>query len=340
MSKIGHQFSETKKSSCFCDVCRQASISHFADVEGIPYNKCEGCSSIYADESKFYENGSSNSRKYDESYWEFEVESAKERSYGSSLIRVAEVFIMACRPIRGFIDISSGGGALLDALSFLLPEIADVFYGNEPFPPPPPYRSKHKNYYVGYIEEIDRKFDGGVCIEVIEHLFPDTLRALLSRLASRSNEGALYYFNSAQPSFVIERDFGYLDPFERGHVASYSVAGAQQLFAEAGFSVYELPGRDWGFFAEYTPSIGRRTETLDSLFNRLWNPQPENLELLKSCKFGNFFLSAGREGARCYLEAATADERTKWALSLDKELKERTEWALSLDRALNGQHET
>lgn len=291
----------TSMNSVACQICCKGHMQSFREVEHIPYRRCDACGSIIADESAYK---ASAPRKYDASYWAFEVASAKERSFGPAIPRVAEVFAMCRIPIRRFLDISSGGGSLLDSLSLLLPEIQGVFHGNEPFPPPENFRSRHPNYKVGWISDLTCHFDAGVCIEVIEHLFPDTLRGMIAQLALKSNKRALYYFNSAQPSYVIEREPSYLDPFIRGHVVSYSVAGIAALFSEFGFVVHPLPGRDWGFLAEYK---GERVDGGDALMNRLWNPVKENIDLLEQCKYGRMFRSIGIESSRCYLEAARAD---------------------------------
>lgn len=300
-----------------CQVCERGTLHAFGVCSGIEYLQCSLCQSICADEGAFNSANKGGSREYNEEYWSFEVRAARGRSYGSSILRAAEVFRMARVEVNRFLDISGGDGSLLDALSTLLPEMSEVFHVIEPFPPPPAFRSQHPNYKVGFIEDVEGQFDGGTCIEVIEHLFPETLKSLVRALSSRASPGALFYFNSAQPSFVIERDPAYLDPLVRGHVASYSVQGLQVLFRRFGFTVHELPGRDWGFLAEFTSAP---PETLDGMFARLWSPQPENVQRIEACKFGPMFLAAGLESARCYLEAANGEARTRWALSLERRL--------------------
>src|SRR3712207_8666216 len=42
---------------------------------------------------------------YDEDYWAEELKAARERGYGASLIRLAEVFHYARRPVRRFLDV-------------------------------------------------------------------------------------------------------------------------------------------------------------------------------------------------------------------------------------------
>ncbi len=74
---------------------------------------------------------------------------------------------------------------------------------------------------------------------------------MISDLASVSDKGALFYFNSAQSEFVKNKDPGYLDPYIRGHMISYYLKVLQLLFKEYGFSVIALPWRSWCFLAEY-----------------------------------------------------------------------------------------
>jgi hypothetical protein len=156
-------------------------------------------------------------------------------------------------------------------------------------------------------------------MEVIEHLTPTMLADMARQLAARSNPGALYFFNSAQPSFVQTVDPDYLDPKKRGHIVSWSVSGARAIFAPAGFNVIPLPGRDWAFLAEFGPA---REVSADDLLAWLWQPVPENLALMQRDAYGSLLATIGLESARCYLEHGIAVERTQWALSLDQQLQE------------------
>ena len=93
---------------------------------------------------------------------------------------------------------------------------------------------------IGTLDSVDRTFDAGVCIEVIEHLTPTILRNLVAQLAAVSRPGSLYLFNSGQPDFVEREDPAYLDPHGRGHIVSYSLAGAASIFGPAGFNVIDV----------------------------------------------------------------------------------------------------
>jgi len=289
-----------------CPLCGK-NLLPLRQVDGVAFLRCEGCGSILAEHAFLERSMAGEARTYDDDYWSEELKAARERSYGASLLRLAEVFIYARRPVRRFLDVSCGPGTLLDAAAEMLPEIASTFWGIEPFPPPPAFRAGHPNYRIGYLRDLEGKFDGGTCIEVIEHLPPAVLRAMLAELAEVSAPDALWYFNSAQPAFVERDDPGYLDPFKRGHIASYSIEGLRPLFAEAGFTLHALPGRDWAFLAEYRST---RPEDSTALLDRVWRMHPENRALLGSARFGHLLLAAGMESARCYIEAAVAG----WAI--------------------------
>jgi len=307
------RFDAGKGAGVKCAVCGAATARPFRCVDGIGYHKCPSCGCIFAEPEFLARVEAGLVENYQDEYWAFEMAAAKERCYGSTLVRVAEVFYYARRPIGRFIDIGSGSGLLLDAIATLLPNLQDRFHGIELFPPPPEHRSRHPNYHIGTLGDLTGTFDAGVCIEVIEHLTPGTLRALGSQLAARSAPGALYYFNSGQPAFVEQENPGYLDPTKTGHVVSYSIAGLTHIFAPLGFNVIALPDRAWAFLLEYGPpaSVG-----CAELFHRLWNPVRENMQALELDPFGHMFRAMGLEGARCYLEHATAQERTQWALSM------------------------
>jgi hypothetical protein len=157
------------------------------------------------------------------------------------------------------------------------------------------------------VGDLEGLFDGGVCIEVIEHLTPAILRTMVAQLAARSTPGALYYFNSGQPSFVDSTDPGYLDPKRRGHIVSWSIEGARNIFSPAGFNIIPIPARDWAFFAEFRPP---RSVSVDDLVSWLRRPVPENLAWFRRDAFGQLLETIGVESALCYLQGA----RANWAI--------------------------
>jgi SAM-dependent methyltransferase len=282
-----------------CPVCRNPKSMPFRHIETVDYFKCLFCGSLFADPAFLAKAARGEAQTYRKDYWEAEQSAAMERCFGSSPIRMAETLLYCRRPVRRFLDIGPGSGRLLDSLGLLLPSAKDVFYGVDAFPPAPPNRTTNPNFTEGSVGDMTGPFDAGICVEVIEHLVPDTLRLIVRQLAAVSAPGALYFFNSGQPEFVEQEEPSYLDPFVRGHVVSYSLAGARAIFEPLGFNIIRLPGRQWAFLAEFGPVV---PVSHDDLYTRLWTALPENLALLKTDPFGNLLYTAGLEAARCYLE--------------------------------------
>ena len=150
-------------------------------------------------------------RKYDDKYWARELKSSRNRSYGSSLARVAEVLHYARAPVENFIDIGTGAGYLLDFLAYHLPSRTSTFYGVEMYPPDQ-VQSAHPNYLKGRIGDLGKKFQAGSCIEVVEHLTPAMLRTVAQELAAVSDPQAAYIFNTGLADFVKSKKPDYL-PF-------------------------------------------------------------------------------------------------------------------------------
>jgi hypothetical protein len=281
-----------------CPICEADAALPYREVDGVGYFRCGGCGSLFAHPDFLARIDSSAADEYGTEYWQSELPAARERCFGPAVLRVAETIAYCRIPIHAFIDIGAGTGWLLDALEALLPEATDRFHAVELYPPPSEHRTGHPNYVVGTLGSLPITFDAGVCIEVIEHLTPATLRMLVAQLAARSRPGSLYLFNSGQPAFVEHEDPAYLDPHRRGHVVSYSVAGAECIFNPAGFNVIALPGRHWAFLAEFGP---KQMVDEDTLISRLWRPVPENAAMLHSARFGALIRSAGIDTARAYL---------------------------------------
>lgn len=296
-----------------CPVCSSKSLMAYRVISDVPYFECGDCGSLSADAQFLADVEAGKLSNYTDGYWREELKAARERSFGASLNRVAETFLYSRIPICHYIDVGSGPGYLLDALSLVMPSSKSIFHAVELFPPAAEYRTSHPNYVVGTLDSLSIKFDAGSCIEVIEHLTPTILRMLVGQLASCSSPGAIYYFNSAQPEHVKQYDAGYLDPYGRGHIVSYSLKGLAPIFSEFGFTIHPLHGRSWAFLAEFD----RVKEcTADELLTRVWTAVPENVDRLKDHDFGPLMYTLGVESARCYLEHAIATQRTHWALSL------------------------
>lgn len=301
-----------------CPICSSGSLSAYRIVSGVQYFECESCGSLSADAQFMADVEAGKLGNYTEEYWRDELKAARERSFGASLNRVAETFLYCRIPIESYVDIGSGPGYLLDALSIVLPSSTSRFHAVELFPPREENRTTHPNYFVGTLQDQPLKFEAGSCIEVIEHLTPTILRELVRQLASRSVPGALYYFNSSQPEHVKQSDPGYLDPYGRGHIVAYSLKALASIFGDFGFTIHPLHGRDWAFLAEFAHV---KPCTADELLTRIWTAVPENVNRLKDPLFGPLMYTMGVESGRCYLEHAIAEQRAHWSLQLLNKLR-------------------
>src|SRR6185295_16021695 len=142
-----------------CPVCYSTDIKLLKEITKISYYNCRSCDVIFiAPEFLAGIDAGKGLVNYTESYWQEELSAARERSWGSALARVAEVFLYARVPIKRFIDIGSGPGYLLDAIQYHLPSSTDIFYANEIFPPPEAYCTSSKNYFKGNLPEFEFTF--------------------------------------------------------------------------------------------------------------------------------------------------------------------------------------
>src|ERR1700737_501422 len=126
-----------------CPCCNSKKTKEFKKASGYDYYICSTCGSIFIDTEYLtkIDNGF-NIVKYEEGYWNMELESARQRSYGPALARMAEAVYYCKRPIKKFLDIGTGPGYFLDAVAKLLPDNSPIFYGVELYPPAPEFRTK------------------------------------------------------------------------------------------------------------------------------------------------------------------------------------------------------
>jgi SAM-dependent methyltransferase len=280
-----------------CPCCTSAETKHFTTVAGYDYYRCKNCDTLFIDTNVLsrIDNGF-QIVKYEKSYWDNELASARDRSYGPALARMAEAVYYCRRPINKFLDIGTGPGYFLDAVSKLLPDHSDVFYGVELFPPDEAHRTKSKNYFIGDIGDLKDKFDCGICIEVIEHVTPFMLNDILEKLARVSNHEALYIFNTGMPDYVTHEDRGYLDPTGRGHIVSYSLKGVSIIAARHGFITHKIQGKTWAFALEFTT----KKSGSDDIRNRIWHALQHNLDILSDSNMGHVLKVLGLETSRAY----------------------------------------
>lgn len=280
-----------------CPLCGDAA-PHHCDVAEVAYHGCLTCDFIFADPDLLarIDQGIAT-REYDEHYWAAELASARQRSFGSSMARLAEALLYCTVPVERFIDIGTGPGYLLDAVARYLPHSAHRFYGVEKFPPLPQYRTKSDNYLVSDLADLGVKFQCGLCVEVLEHLTPAMARSIAQALAEVSEPGSLYLFNTGLTDYVRNEDPGYLDPFFRGHITCWSVAAARRIFEPFGFQVHALQGKSWAFIVEMP---GDSPRTALAMADRIWTPEAENVNILTSEDIGEVMYILGRESARAY----------------------------------------
>lgn len=294
-----------------CAICESGPSRLYAVIDGHPYYACEACGSIHASPALLdaIDAGTASLGEYVEEYWQQERVGAEERAAGVSLCRAGEAILYCRRPVQRFLDVGAGPGFLLRNLQALLDPAGDIFHGVEKFPPA--YAEKTRNYHEGGVEDLaGAKFDAGVCIEVVEHLTPRMFDGLAEGLARASEPGTFWLFNTGMPDYVRNEDPGYLDPVRRGHIVSYSLAGAARILGPHGFEVGQLPGKSFAFFAEYRPPSATDFEA------RIYGALEANAALLQ--RHGLLY-HAAFESARSYLYYAGYLQRTEWALALQSE---------------------
>lgn len=278
-----------------CALCLEAAVP-FAVVDQVQFLECNCCDFIFADPLLLARVDSGEPlRVYDEAYWHNELASARDRSFGSSLARFAEAVLYCRIPIQRFIDIGTGPGFLLDALSQYLPEHRLRFHGVEKFPPLEQHQTRHPNYHRSDLAELSGTFECGICVEVLEHLTPQMARQLAIAMAKVSTEGSLFLFNTGLTDYVKQEDPGYLDPYVRGHITCWSVKAARRIFEPHGFQVHALRGKAWAFILEFTRSC-----VSGFIEDRIWTAPEANRALLCDCTMGSVMYILGRESARAY----------------------------------------
>ena len=280
-----------------CPVCTSNKTELFKRVELHTYYTCTSCNVIFIsphvlekmDKGEFLIN-------YEGNYWKEELFAARERSWGTTLARVAEVFLYARLPIKKFVDIGSGPGYFLDAVNYQLPSSAGIFHAAELFPPDDELCTKNENFHKGSLLNMDFEFDAGCCIEVIEHLTPKMFDRLLSDLAKKSKNNSIYIFNTGLVEYIKFEDIGYLDPTTRGHVMGWSIEALEHIATPLGFNIIPIPGKSWAFLAEYFPDHNFDQPVCD----RIWTALPENMQVLSDKQTGNLMYILGLETARAY----------------------------------------
>ena len=280
-----------------CPCCAATEVTLLREVESYEYFTCSRCGAIFIAPRHLDEiDGGRDLRRYDVDYWDEELPAARDRAYGVALARMAEAFHYATIPIHRFLDVGSGPGYFLDAVEKHLPASASRFYGVEKFPPPADRRTPSPRLLIGDLADLELRFDGGICIEVAEHLTPRTLRSLVRSLGRVSTAGALYLFNTGLPEYVLHEDPAYLDPVRRGHIMSYSPRSLEHLLEGLGVRVHPIRGKTWAFALEF----GSASPAGEDITARVWSALPENVAVLDDPEMGSVLRILGRETVQAY----------------------------------------
>lgn len=278
-----------------CPLCAAAAGLH-ARIAGVGYYECGACDFIFAEPALLQRLDAGETLLPSTAAHGEDEQSARHRAYGSSLARVAEAVVYCTIPVHRFVDIGTGSGYLLDALSTYLPSHRHRFYGVEKCPPPPGERSAHENYFCGDLRQLGLSFECGTCIEVLEHLTPRMAADLADAMAAASGPGSLFLFATGLTDYVRDEDPEYLDPYRRGHITCWSVTAAKAIFEPKGFVVQALPGKTWAFLVERP----RGTAPCLPVRRRLWHILEHNRELLTDPAMGEVLFLLGLESARAY----------------------------------------
>ena len=269
-----------------CPICgSKEDVSKFSSE----FLECNKCDFIFYLEKK--EDKISNRFRYNDEYWKVELVSARERAWGISIARAAEVVLLAQRNVAKFLDIGTGAGDFLNAIQHFLPGKDITFIGVEKFPPPKEFCSKNPGFRHGWIDIFkEQEFDAGICIEVLEHLSVKQVDDLFKELYKKSKDNAIYLFNTGLTDYVRDEDLAYLDPISRGHISIWSVKAITLLVAKYGWQIYEIPNRKWAFIAE-------KSKVRDTnIISRIWSPLQSNQNSLKGVNNSNLLEILARDG--------------------------------------------
>ena len=280
--------------SVICSVCSYSKkVSVFLTLNSGTYLECASCEFIFFVDSPSQQENLHTSASYSDTYWLEELAAAQDRAFGVSLARAAEVFILARRHIGTFLDIGTGPGLFLDAIDRYLPDSETTFLGVELFPPKPEFQTSHPGYRVGWLDQFeDDSIDGGMCIEVLEHLLPIQVKELFQLLHSKATNGATFIFNTGLVEYVKNEDPSYLDPVKRGHISIWSVRAIEKLISDMGWNISSIPNRSWAFLAE------KGTKSDEDLSDRIWKTLPENVAALSGKSHSKLLYLLGRDGLR------------------------------------------
>jgi hypothetical protein len=277
-----------------CPICSKSSSTKDLQLQEFStFLECVDCDFYFHKDRDTKKRADTAPHEYSDLYWSDELAAAKERAFGVSIARAAEVFVLSKVPIRKFLDIGTGPGYFLDAIQKFLPDSITSFFGVELFPPSPDDRTKHPGYRLGWLDQFaDSSIDGGICIEVLEHLRASDVRDLFSLLYTKASSGAAFMFNTGLTDYVRSEDVPYLDPVVRGHISIWSVKALRELISDLGWTITPIPNRTWAFLAEKTTFVS------SDFSSRIWETLPENMEALCGAENSKLLYLLGRDSLR------------------------------------------
>jgi hypothetical protein len=277
-----------------CPICLSLKYIHFFLESNVGnFYECASCDFIFFINDIAHASSIGNSINYEDLYSAEELLAAKNRAFGVSIARAAEVFVLARKPIKNFLDIGTGPGFFLDAILKYLPDSDASFLGVEMFPPESQFRTNHLGFRTGWLDQFDdESIDGGICIEVLEHLSASEVKDLFSLLFIKATNGATFMFNTGLTEYVKNEDMAYLDPTLRGHISIWSVNALRKLVRDEGWTFSSIPNRSWAFLAEKCP------ESQVDLSTRVWSPVPENIKALSGSSNSQLLYLLGRDSLR------------------------------------------
>jgi hypothetical protein len=275
-----------------CPICFLSSETKILKLNEL-FLECARCDFFFISNGVREFNQSVSNSSYDDSYWTGEMEAARERAFGICMARAAEVFVLSTRPVKNFLDIGTGPGYFLDAISKHLPDSEVNFFGVELYPPDRMYRSIHPGYKIGWLDLFtDNSIDGGICVEVLEHLTAAQVKELFEMLFIKATDKATFIFNTGLTDYVRKEDNAYLDPSIRGHISIWSIKAIRRLIGDLGWTVSAIPNRNWAFLVEK----GAKFEK--DISRRIWKTLPENMELLGGKSNSKLLYLLGRDSLR------------------------------------------
>jgi hypothetical protein len=277
-----------------CPICLSLhEIKIYSTLPTGHFNECLNCDYMFFSSFNQKKTETSKLEAYQDLYWLEEISAAKERAFGISIARASEVFILSSIPIKTFLDIGTGPGYFLDAVNKYLPDSSITFLGVEKFPPGSEFQTKNPGFRTGWLEQFkDESIDGGICIEVIEHLSATEVLQLFNLLYVKSSKGATYIFNTGLTDYVRKEDSDYLDPEIRGHISIWSIRALKILLADTGWTFSPIRNRTWCFMVEKEIEIDVDLDT------RIWRPLSKNIEALCGESNSKLLYLLGRDSLR------------------------------------------